>query len=251
MRDRQAELLEALKAAAAVLERNGIPYFSAYGTSIGAVRHNGFIPWDDDIDLFLFREDLDAVRGAMERELDPSQYYFHDPSTDLTPHIVSKGDDFVGALERQEAAFIDLFLLHRHPTGLFRRLLATPVIWTMIVASVVSSRVRSEPVNRAVETVIRVSERLLRSLPEPDSDRLVVYTTGYLHSIYPRSDFDGEVRMPFEDTELPLPSGYDRMLRAQYGDYMTPPPDGGRTGAKGFPVGVLRDYLRHEGRARP
>lgn len=244
MNGRQAILLEMLKATADILDRNGIAYFSAYGTSIGAVRHGGFIPWDDDIDLYVFHEDAERIRQAMARELDTSRYYYHEPSTDLLPHIMFKGDDFLGSLERRETPFIDLFLLQSRPRGLFRRFLTAPFVWTMILVSVLSGHVGSEPVSRLLSRAMDAFRRIIRALPEPDSEELVVYTTRYTNSIYRRSDFDGEVRMPFEDTEVPLPRNYDRMLRAQYGDYMTPPPEGRRAGASGFPVGVERDYLK-------
>jgi len=70
MSDNHAALLQAYKDISAILEREGITYYAAYGTAIGAVRHNGIIPWDDDLDLAVYGADLDRVNEALCRNLD-------------------------------------------------------------------------------------------------------------------------------------------------------------------------------------
>ena len=65
----QKALLEVYKAFASFCERNDISFFAAYGTMIGAIRHHGFIPWDDDIDVFMKRDEYDkfvALRNTLE-----------------------------------------------------------------------------------------------------------------------------------------------------------------------------------------
>ena len=65
----QNRLLEMAKATAAILEKNNIPYQIAFGTLLGAVRHGGFIPWDDDFDFLLFDDSYDKATEALAREL--------------------------------------------------------------------------------------------------------------------------------------------------------------------------------------
>ena len=72
----QSTLLEMYKDIKTVLERNNIRFYSHFGTSIGAIRHNGFIPWDDDMDLLIWEEDLDRVRNILTTELDQDRYYY-------------------------------------------------------------------------------------------------------------------------------------------------------------------------------
>ena len=65
----QARLLEMAKAIRDVLEAHNIPYFITYGTLLGAVRHQGFIPWDDDFDFYLFDDTYDMAIEVLRAEL--------------------------------------------------------------------------------------------------------------------------------------------------------------------------------------
>ena len=60
-----------------ILERHKIPYMIAYGTLLGAVRHKGFIPWDDDFDFYLFDDTYDQAINWLRRELS-GQYFVED-----------------------------------------------------------------------------------------------------------------------------------------------------------------------------
>lgn len=66
--------LEVLSQVAAVCKRHGIPYYAAYGTLLGAIRHKGFIPWDDDIDIAVKREDYVRLLKLLQKEL-PQGYF--------------------------------------------------------------------------------------------------------------------------------------------------------------------------------
>jgi len=70
MTDNHRILLDAYKDIAAILDRHQITYYAAFGTAIGAVRHSGIIPWDDDLDIAILCKDLDKVNRVMCEELD-------------------------------------------------------------------------------------------------------------------------------------------------------------------------------------
>ncbi len=77
----QAELLEMTKKVVGILEKHDIPYFMAFGTLIGAVKFGGFLPWDDDVDLFLFDETYDKAMHHLEEEL-PAHLIVHSEKND-------------------------------------------------------------------------------------------------------------------------------------------------------------------------
>ena len=60
-----------------ILEKNAIPYMLAYGTLLGAVRHKGFIPWDDDFDFYLFGDSYEKAIRCLRDEL-PADYFVED-----------------------------------------------------------------------------------------------------------------------------------------------------------------------------
>lgn len=66
--------LEVLSQVSAVCKKYDIPYFAAYGTLLGAIRHKGFIPWDDDVDIALKREDYVRLLKILPKEL-PESYF--------------------------------------------------------------------------------------------------------------------------------------------------------------------------------
>lgn len=82
--------LEMLKVVADICEKHNIRYYLAAGTFLGAVRHQGFIPWDDDIDIYVFNSDLKKLKKICQKEL-PEKYFWQDYKTDKgTPYIMPK-----------------------------------------------------------------------------------------------------------------------------------------------------------------
>ena len=86
-----------------ILDAHGIMHFIHYGTSIGALRHDGFIPWDNDIDIVVWHKDLGEVNKVLSEELDPEKYYYHIPGADLHPHVVARTENFEEDLKKKRA----------------------------------------------------------------------------------------------------------------------------------------------------
>ncbi|WP_400210781.1 phosphorylcholine transferase LicD [Methanomethylophilus alvi] len=247
MNETQSRLLSMYKDISKILDAHGIRYYLCYGSAIGAVRHDGFIPWDDDMDIWIWQEDLANIKKYLQSELDPKHYYYHDSKADTHPHVIYRGDDFEKDLERKDAPFIDLFPLVRYPFGRFRRLLSNISIWGIHISVTLLDHLESVGVYRAFLWVPSLFRKFAEMLVEDSSDFRTIYTTEFQNEIFPSDCFGSPVPHVFEDTTCYLAEKNDELLTHIFGDYMTPPPEDKRTGSKGFPLNVFKDYTIDKG----
>jgi len=124
LRELQLKELQILVEIDKICRRHGIDYWLDGGTCLGAVRHAGFIPWDDDIDIAMRREDLDRFKQVAQQEL-PDGLFFQDEETDpdvrlnmvkvrdLNSYFVEFGDDFHRPY--QKGVFVDIFPFIDYP----------------------------------------------------------------------------------------------------------------------------------------
>ncbi len=82
MKSMWAAILETLAHISVVCDKHGIQWYAAYGTLLGAIRHEGFIPWDDDIDIWVMREDYNKLIGLLSEEL-PPEYVVRSPLNNI------------------------------------------------------------------------------------------------------------------------------------------------------------------------
>lgn len=127
LRRGQLRMLEILKAVDGICRAHGIRYWLSSGTLLGAVRHGGFIPWDDDLDIEMLREDYLRLLPLLREEL-PNQFMVHDNESDKDyPYLYAKVRDKYSCIEedyffktKYTGCFIDIFPLERAPYPLFR-----------------------------------------------------------------------------------------------------------------------------------
>ena len=252
----QQEELVVLKEFVRICDKYSINYFAVFGTAIGAVRHHGFIPWDDDIDVAMPRKDYDILLEDVEKEMG-DKYRILTPLTDKdysvnVTKIQKKGTKFVPYHARkskcERCIDIDIFPLDNMPDDkkkrtrqlrrtwflnklLFLRGCGEPDIpfdgWKNTIATMICKMVH------IVLKVCRVSPAFLYRLLEKEetryNDQPVEYMNTFRVTMSDRSYISKQemyplVKMPFEDMEVYMPKEYDRYLTRLFGDYMTMPP---------------------------
>lgn len=244
----QIEVLEVINN---ICVDNDIEYFAAYGTLLGAVRHNGFIPWDDDIDIWMFRKDLEKFRSIIENRLPQGYIYncvhnreeycssfdrlLNTNSIDFTePHLEKyHGFPFI--------AGVDIFPLDTIPRDNddeLRKDLKIILDLIMVVKSDEKIKINSKilslikehynfeiNVNKNIENQLWqiwdvVSARFMNN--EKGS---VAWTQDWIKSqsiCFPRKMFIDKTKLSFENTEVPAPQMYKELLEIQYPGYSKP-----------------------------
>ena len=230
------------------LNSHHIRHYLGYGSALGAVRHNGFIPWDNDIDLFVWEEDLPAIKKAFDEGLDSNRYYYHEPKADTHPHVILKDEDFAKNLKNRTALFIDIFPLTRYPDRRLRKYLSFPIIGILQIMVTIIDRINSYPFYRCARWTIPALKKMSKFVCNDDTKDVTILSTTFYKEVCPAEYFGKPVMHSFENMNAPLPKEYDRILRKFYGNYMQLPPEEKRTGASGYPCCVYFDYESEETR---
>lgn len=247
-------LLKTLKAFDSFCSEHSIKYYAAYGTAIGAIRHKGVIPWDDDIDVVMIREDYEKflslkskLIGTAYRIIDPSDENYYLPYAKFTDTTTTLWE--VEEYEFVIGVFIDIFPLD-HETGSIKSIRKNSQKYRKICKRLyggyenltcnfsISKFLRHpglfvtwlkkllfyRPLRRLNK---RIFVKYYNKFKEKNcGEWLINYYAPYsVERELLRSEwFETQLRVPFEDTSINIMGEYHNYLTFLYGDYMTPPP---------------------------
>ncbi len=253
----QKVLLDTFKAFAKICKENNIRYYAASGTLLGAIRHKGFIPWDDDIDVFLLRNDYDKLLSLKE-SLKNTDYRVADFHDDGYPYPFAKFYDSTKTFWEYKqfpfimGPFIDLFPLDESDDhnkeheklnddiqGAFwkYRKSISHQTWSEILKDMITLNGFEGPVKLVKKLFYAPWKKHFYHQVEKYDQEICSVKGNYYkpywdvkHIQYPKEWFKKAISVPFEDTEMMVPNGYHEILTYIYNDYMTPPPTHSRTG---------------------
>lgn len=242
----QSLLLSIMKEIDAICKKHGIIYYLNGGNALGAIRHNGFIPWDDDFDIMMHSDDYKKFISVCRQELDPERWYVQEAWVDWPccfSKIRLKGTYFEdigewkGVPEDCRGVFIDVFELVNAPDSKFQRLLQYTSAKMLTAHSLLlkgyqtDSTIKKATIFCSRILQIKIVFNLTKSMVYRYNNKINSTTIGNLfgmsrlhNAFYDKEVFGTPFYHKYEDMELPLPAKYEVYLTQAFGDYMTLPP---------------------------
>lgn len=241
--------LAILKDVAEVCKKHNIKFFLGEGTLLGAIRHNGFIPWDDDVDIIMERSEYERFLSVAQDELGDGYQVQHSTTVDnyWSPFIKIRkiGNDItfrqqhIAHLTENNGPYIDIFPMEYVPcksgfailkTAFFVRYYRGMLSYKLGLRKPPHLKGKILKALSAFYSVDKIHRRLQKTFTAFGcGEKEYMATFSSYHplrcQICESKNYKNAVWHKFEDTEMPVPVGYDAILTAIYGDYMTPPPE--------------------------
>ena len=246
LRQLQLVELEMLDEVDRICKKNNIHYSLDGGTLIGAVRHKGFIPWDDDLDIMLLHDEYEKFYHACQTDLDTSRFFFQDYRTDPDYRwgygkIRRLGSEYVKSgqqqLKQRTGICIDVFDFESVPDDfpkrkrfMFQMFCIRKTLYSMLGRT----NEESFALRQLYWLLSCIPNAFVHKLKNKLTNRYNAQNTSNVMCLmwpekncpygYPREVFSDYVELEFEGKRYMAIQGYDLYLKYQYGDYMTLPP---------------------------
>ena len=232
LRRQQMVMLEMVKVLDAICKKHNIPYFLYGGTLLGAFRHNGFIPWDDDLDVAMLRSDYKRLLTVLPDELpehivlqtndtDRNYFFFVGKLRDKRSFLDEDSFDMVF---KERGIFIDIFPLDKLLPWSQRLRLQSPAY--NIFRKGNGSNGSMWKIRALTWLNRHVSFPLLRFISRCSGTQALMCDYGIpFHNIYDLQDVFPLTTHDFEGVQLSVPGNSHHMLQTMFGDYMQLPDD--------------------------
>ncbi len=269
LRKWQLKLLEILVYFRDFCQENNLRFFLAAGTSLGAVRHKGFIPWDDDVDVTMPREDYDKLIKIWNKKADTSRFVCEVTRKDYCakfPMAVIRSVNTTCIYDHSvdddicQGMKIDVEFLDGLPNSSFgqkinencafvfalmrgQRVPARPAKKYKIIAKVLLTLFPTKSIRYAISNLC---EKRLKKFKFSESE----YVRYLFSSKKKREWYDDVKYLEFEGYQMPVPIGVEKVLTAGYKDYMQFPPEEKRKPATKnlFFYDLDHSYLDYKGK---
>ena len=233
LRRHQLRMLEILVEIDKICQRHQIPYWLSSGTLLGAIRHNGFIPWDDDLDIEMMQADYLQLMAILPQELpewlalqthdtDPNYFYYYAKVRDRRSLI--KEENNYDRIWKERGIYVDIFPLEKQRMVLHK--LSEKTVGHMY--KIWRTSTNDHQTIRYVRTIFDFNRRcifpVIKTLNKLIGSGTITFGLGipyrsprYAEDIFPLA------KHVFEGIAFPVPHDYDHHLRCIYGDYMQLP----------------------------
>ena len=235
LRERQLEYLRILKELDRYCTENNLRYYMACGTLIGAVRHKGFIPWDDDLDVFIPRPDF----MRLVREYKSDEFSFHTIYNDKAhPYNFGRlcsNKVYTPIGRKRFLSFgIDVYIINGAPSSREEQVKHMDETFIHINRKIMWTKVRNHLVRRhlwpfksldfpLMRSELLKAEKLFAKYDYETCDYIWPFGGGHLNMR--KENYGTPTRLQFEDGFFMAPEHYHEVLSLAYGDYMQLPPE--------------------------
>lgn len=222
-----------------VCEKYNLTYYADSGTLIGAVRHGGYIPWDDDIDVVMMRNDYMRLLEVADQEFSFPLFLqsAYSERNYLRAHAQLRNSKTTGCIladintTYNKGIFIDIFPLDNLPDDddeleKFKKKVRT--MWRIINIPYayhknILKRIIAKPLQyiTSYKRLFAKYEKLCGKYNDVKTQRIsyIAYSQGKDKHIWKKEWFEKHYQVPFEFINIEIPEGYDARLKKEYGDY--------------------------------
>lgn len=243
-------LLDLMKKLDSICKENKLHWYPAWGTLLGAVRHQGFIPWDDDVDIVMPRDDYEKLIDICGKHLE-HPYYLQTTLTDDDCYymwISLRNSDTTGNREsslrkkQNNGIGIDIMPLDGCQNNYLAYMISRyPMRVVTVLTNTYVNDINQSLIARCLRKLLRLvkidykrnyvwANKQNSKYHIDDYDRFAFraladpYRKSLKEDMWLKDDFKETIDMPFEDMMIPVPIGYDHLLKQLYGNYMEFPP---------------------------
>ena len=254
----QQEELKILNEIDSLCEKIGITYFGVFGTLIGAIRHRGFIPWDDDLDICMERSDYEKFLKYFKNQYDGNLILHHVSTVKNYPYYIARICETSHKLvydnsDYTSGIFVDIYPFDgmgndqdqefwkskRNAINLLKKKLIMSSGKTIIYGRNVFNKIGNVSMNiichiKGEKYYFNKIDKLSQKFRWQESKYVGLPAWSNYYFVYNRTDFERTIRVPFGNSSIAIPENYDTILRDTYGDYMKLPPESERVPHHGY-----------------